>query len=180
MPQAVVDGLAERAINQAAAIILPEESADLELQPKHRKLEVPRKIGLHAEQQIGDLLKDAGAEVDDDDDREQLEANRESYLLKHILHYRIDGKRRWFAAARQALSCVWQHGRFNDDIEYWRHGLSDSTVVKPVKLGKCLRFFLTTKDDFEFFHQAATEKLLTTEWMTSSPEEELDEVEAEE
>ena len=112
--------------------------------------------------------------------REQLEAQRESYLRKRILHYKIDGKRRWFAAARQARSYVWQHGRFDEDIEFWQHGLSDSTAVKPVKDGMCLRFFLSTKADFEFFHQAATEKLLTSEWMLGSPEEELDEVEAEE
>jgi hypothetical protein len=112
--------------------------------------------------------------------RAQLEAARESYLRKRTLHYRIAGKRRWGASAGQTRSYVWQHGRFDDDIEYWQHGLSDSTAVKPVKEGKCLRFFLTTKDDFEFFHQAATEKLLTTEWMLGSPEEELDEAEVEE
>ncbi|NKC16265.1 MAG: hypothetical protein GKR94_29895 [Gammaproteobacteria bacterium] len=112
--------------------------------------------------------------------REQLEAKRESYLRKRILHYRIDGKRRWFAAARQARSYVWQHGRFDGDIEFWQHGLSDAKAVKPVKDGKCLSFFLATKDDFDFFHQAATEKLLASEWLAGSPEEELDEVEAEE
>ncbi|MEO2019283.1 MAG: hypothetical protein ABGZ53_33530 [Fuerstiella sp.] len=51
--------------------------------------------------------------------------------------------------------------------------------MKPVKDGKCLSFFLATKDDFEFFHQAATEKLLATKWMLGSPEEELNVVEAE-
>jgi len=111
--------------------------------------------------------------------REQLDNNRESYLRKRILHYRIDGKRRWFAAARQARSYVWQHGRFDDDIEYWQNGLSDSTSVKPVKDGKCLSFFLATKEDFDFFHDAATAKLLKTEWTIGSPEEDLDESEGE-
>ena len=30
------------------------------------------------------------------------------------------------------------------------------------------------KDDFEFFHQASNEKLLTTEWMLGTPEEEIE------
>jgi hypothetical protein len=88
-----------------------------------------------------------------------------------------DGKRRWFAAARQARSYVWQHGRFDGDIEFWQKGLSDSTCLKPVKEGSCLRFFLATTEDFKFFHQAATEKLPTTAWILGSPDEELDEAE---
>jgi hypothetical protein len=109
--------------------------------------------------------------------KEQLAAQRDSYLRKRILHYVIDGKRRWFAAARQARSYVWQSGRFDGDIEFWQKGLSDSTCVKPVKEETCLRFFLATTEDFKFFHQAATEKLLTTAWMLGSPEEGLDEAE---
>lgn len=112
--------------------------------------------------------------------REQLKANRESYLRKRTLHYRIEGKRRWFATARQARTYVWQHGRFDGDIEYWQKGLSDGTGVKPVKKEKCLSFFLVNEADFKFFHQAATDKLLKTEWMQGSPEEDLDFVEAEE
>lgn len=112
--------------------------------------------------------------------RKQLDENRESYLRKRILHYRIDGKRRWFAAARQARSYIWQHGRFDDDIEFWRNGLSDVNSVKPVKDGKCLSFFLATKEDFDFFHTAATDKLLKAEWTARSPEEELDEPEVDE
>lgn len=110
--------------------------------------------------------------------REQLEARRDSYLRKRVLHYRIDGKRRWFAAARQARCYVWQHGRFDGDIEYWQRGLSDRTAVKPVKDETCLRFFLSTKGDFDYFHRSATEKLLTTEWMLGSSEEDPDDVEA--
>ena len=111
--------------------------------------------------------------------REQLEAQRDSYLRKRILHYTVDGKRRWFVAARQSRSYVWQQGRFDGDIEFWQKGLSDSTCVKPVKGGTCLRFFLATKEDLKFFHPAATEKLITTEWMPGSPDEELDSVETE-
>ncbi len=112
--------------------------------------------------------------------QQQLEGNRENYLRKRILHYRIDGKRRWFVAARKAKAYVWQHGRFDGDIEFWQRGLTESEDVKPVKRNQCLSFFLATSDDFHFFHQAATEKLKATDWLGGSPEDELDEEDADE
>ena len=68
MPQAVVDGLAERAINQAAAMLDPEDLDDLGRPPKNRLWNVPGKIKGLAAEQLGDLLKDAGSEVGDDED----------------------------------------------------------------------------------------------------------------
>ena len=41
---------------------------------------------------------------------------------------------------------------------------------------KCLSFFLTTKADFQFFHQAATKELLKTDWLDVAPEEDMEEV----
>jgi len=111
--------------------------------------------------------------------KQEVAANRESYLRKRILRYRAGGKRRWFMAARQKNAYVWQQGRFDGDVEFWRDGLSDPNVVKPVKSGECLRLFLSTPDDFQFFHDSATEKLQTSEWLGGSPEEEIEEVEAE-
>ena len=73
-------------------------------------------------------------------------ADRESYLRKRILRYRLGGKRRWFMAARNKNAYVWQQGRFEGDIDFWKKGLSDPEVVKPVKDGQCLRLFLDTAD----------------------------------
>ncbi len=111
--------------------------------------------------------------------KQELETSRESYLRKRILRYRSDGKRRWFMAARNKNAYVWQQGRFEGDIEFWQHGLSTPDDVKPVKSGECLRLFLNTADDFQFFHDAATEKLQSSEWIAGSPEEEMEEAEAE-
>jgi len=55
--------------------------------------------------------------------------------------------------------------------------VSDSDSVKPVKNEECLRLFLNTADDFQNFHDAATETLQSTEWLSGSPEEELIEME---
>ena len=111
--------------------------------------------------------------------KQEISASRESYLRKRILRYRADGKRRWFMAARNKNAYVWQQGRFEGDIEFWQHGLSTPDDVKPVKSGECLRLFLNTADDFQFFHDAATEKLQSSEWIDGSPEEEMEEAEAE-
>ena len=111
--------------------------------------------------------------------QQQLQANRESYLLKRILHYRPDGKRRWFVAARKAKAYVWQQGRFEGDVDFWRGGMSTPDDVKPVKNNQRLRFFLTTEDDFRFFHEAVTGKLKSVEWVESGAEEEVDDTESE-
>jgi len=107
----------------------------------------------------------------------QLAEDRESYLRKRILHYRIDGKRRWFITARQARAYVWQHGRFDNDVEYWKKGLSEPASVKPVKRGRCLSFFLESRDDFQFFQKSATGALLKAVWSWGVDSEDSDEAE---
>lgn len=107
--------------------------------------------------------------------RQELVANEESYLRKRILRYRIDGRRRWFVAARKKNAYVWQHRRFDGDVEFWRKGMSDPDTVKPVKEGACLRLFLTTPDDFRFFHDAVKSNLLTAKWLDGLPEDDMGE-----
>jgi len=96
--------------------------------------------------------------------KEQVGANRESYLQKRILHYRIDSKKRWSSHARKDSAYVWQQGRFEGDLEFWSNCLSDTSNIKTVDNGSCLSFSITTKEDFEFFHNAATKELLPTIW----------------
>lgn len=107
---------------------------------------------------------------------QEIDANRDSYLPKRILRYSVAGKRRWFMAARNKNAYVWQHGRFVGDIDFWRNGLSKPDVVKPVKTDECLRLFLNTSEDFQFFHNAVTKNLQSAEWLGGSLEGELDEV----
>lgn len=80
---------------------------------------------------------------------------------------------------RNKNAYVWQHGRFEGDVEFWQHGLSKSDDVKLVKNGECLRLFLNTAEDFQFFHDAATEKLQSSEWLGGLPEDEMEEAEVE-
>jgi hypothetical protein len=97
--------------------------------------------------------------------KEQLDANRESYLRKRAIHYRVDGKRRWFVAARQKNAYVWQQGRFENDVEFWKSRLSNKDRVKPVKDEKCLRMFLENKTDLQEFHEMATGELTSANWI---------------
>jgi hypothetical protein len=96
--------------------------------------------------------------------KKELAAGQENYLRKRYLEYRIAGKRRWFIAARRQRAYVWQHGRFEGDLDFWHSGLSQSDQVKPVKDDRCLSFPLTTDSDFSFFRLAVTEKLLNATW----------------
>lgn len=107
---------------------------------------------------------------------QELAAERESYLRKRILRYRLGGKRRWFMAARTKKAYVWQQGRFDGDVEFWKAGLRDPDVVKPVKDGDCLRLFLETEEDFRYFHEAATRKLQATVWQEVGTEDDMEDV----
>lgn len=108
---------------------------------------------------------------------QELSANRESYLSKRILRYRVGGKRRWFLAARNKNAYLWQQARFEGDIEFWKKGLSRPGDVKPVKSGQCLRLFLYTTDDFRFFHDAANKQLQSTEWHGGTPDDGIEDAE---
>ena len=103
--------------------------------------------------------------------KKELDAGRENYLRKRYLHYRIAGKRRWNIAARRQRAYVWQRGRFDGDLDFWRKGLSQPDQVKPVKDDRCLSFLLTTDSDFGFFRLAVTEKLLNVTWTEPGGEE---------
>jgi hypothetical protein len=109
--------------------------------------------------------------------QQQLKESREAYLRKRILHYRLDGKRRWFVSARRAKAYVWQQGRFEGDVDFWRARVSKPDDVKPVKDSQRLRFFIATEDDFRRFHQAVTEELTSVEWTESALEDEIDDAE---
>ena len=105
---------------------------------------------------------------------EQIDAGRESYLRKRVIHYRTNGKRRWFVAARQKNAYAWQQGRFENDVAFWRDRLSDADRIKPVKNDKCLRMFLETKNDLTAFHQAASTELQSINWADFSNNEMLE------
>src|SRR5262249_21721136 len=92
-------------------------------------------------------------------------------LRKRYLRYRVVGKRRWSIAARRQRAYVWQQGRFDGDLEFWRSGLSQPDQVKPVRDDRCLSFPLTTDSGFNVFPLAATDKLLNAKWTDAGGDE---------
>lgn len=102
--------------------------------------------------------------------KQELAAGRSSYLRKRVLRYKVKNKRAWSLTARNNNAYVWQGGRFENDIEFWRNGLSHPDEVGPVKDGASLRFSLYSEKDFKFFHEAATGRLQSMTWLNSSPD----------
>ena len=107
--------------------------------------------------------------------KQEIAANRESSLPRRVLWYRVAGKRRWAVTAHKKDAYVWQLGRFDGDVEFWKQGVSESDRVDPVDNDECLRFYLNTGEDFQLFHDAATRNLEESEWRGALPEEELEE-----
>jgi hypothetical protein len=106
----------------------------------------------------------------------QIEEGRECNLRKRSLMFRLAGKRRWFVSTRKDYVYVWQRGRFNGDVEFWKERLSQSNDVQPVKDETCLRFYLSSEGDFTSFHDAATDNLQSVQWLDGmvDGEDELD------
>jgi hypothetical protein len=103
--------------------------------------------------------------------KREIGSGRECYLPKRILRYKINGKRRFSLLARSTKSAyVWQDGRFHEDIEFWKGGISNFESAQPVKDSTCLRFSLATEKDLAFFHGAVTRDLTTVEWEEQSIE----------
>ncbi len=46
---------------------------------------------------------------------------------------------------------MFARGRFADDLSSWKKKLSPELEIEPVDDGKCLRFYLTTENDFKSF-----------------------------
>jgi hypothetical protein len=61
------------------------------------------------------------------------------------------------AHARHAY--VWQRGRFDGDVEFWRDRLGPACRFDPVADGKAMRFFLSTPDEFDAFWRAYREDI---------------------
>lgn len=103
--------------------------------------------------------------------QKEIKSDRENYLPKRTLFFRISGKRRWFVRARQNLAYVWQYGRFSDDVNIWVKALGDEARVEPIAGGKGLRFFLSTQHHFDAFLATATATSFPGEWLHSTGDE---------
>lgn len=79
--------------------------------------------------------------------RNEIENGRENYIKHKTIHFRINGKREFLIAARTNRLYVWQHNRFDEDIDFWKERLGEHVGIEEVKNGDSLRFFLYTEED---------------------------------
>jgi hypothetical protein len=62
-------------------------------------------------------------------------------------------------SARGRHAYVWQRGRFDGDMEFWRARLGPNCRFDSIADGKAMRFFLDTPEEFEAFWRAYREEL---------------------
>ena len=96
--------------------------------------------------------------------RAEVGRNQESRLQYREIIYRVSGSRRFYLACRTERAYVWQRGRFEGDIQYWRKVLSEPVLLKPDRQEQELRFYLTTAADFSAFANAMRRDLAHIEF----------------
>jgi hypothetical protein len=98
----------------------------------------------------------------------ETEAHQKSSLRYRALYYDFAGKRRFSVECRQRFAYVWQHSRFDGDIDFWRSRLSAPDMVTEVARGKALRFRLISADDFPAFSTAMKSDMPTKQFCEPS------------
>lgn len=91
--------------------------------------------------------------------RARLKENWPSALLRRILVFEVDNRRRFVMVARTRHAYVWQRGRFDGDEEFWRGRLGPNCRLDPIADGRAMRFFLNTADEFDAFWRAYQEDM---------------------
>jgi hypothetical protein len=91
--------------------------------------------------------------------RARLKENWPSRLLRRMLIFEVDNRRRFVMAARTRHAYVWQRGRFDGDEEFWRGRLGPNCRLDPVADGRAMRFFLNSTDEFDAFWRAYREDM---------------------
>ena len=66
---------------------------------------------------------------------------------------------------------VWQSGRFENDIDFWKARLGEQAKIRPKWNGRRLRFYLYDEDAFKKFKHAATVELANTEFQSASDDD---------
>ena len=62
---------------------------------------------------------------------------------------------------------------FTDDFSFWKKKLSPELEIEPVDEGKCLRFYMTSEEDFQQFKQCIVDELAQTEFISADSLEDI-------
>jgi hypothetical protein len=83
-------------------------------------------------------------------------------IRKDSLAYPQTGTIRWYVEPRASRASVYQAGRFDNDVEFWRTMLAEKDSIKLLQRG--LRFSLRTPPDFDNFKNATNAASSTYQW----------------
>lgn len=106
--------------------------------------------------------------------RRRLASGQKGLLRKSVLYFNEDGEQRWLVSCnpRKKEAYLWQSGRFEGDVEFWRERLTRPDKVGPDRNGTCLHADLSTESDFAAFESAVDQKPVPSRvWLSSQPEE---------
>lgn len=95
----------------------------------------------------------------------EVARKQENRLQYREIIYRIGKNRRFHLGCRTKRGYVWQRGRFEDDVAYWRKLLSNPESVQAVNQNRALRFHLITEADFAAFAKAMRTDLVDVEFI---------------
>jgi hypothetical protein len=108
--------------------------------------------------------------------RDELDGGRSGHLRDKGLRFYIGDRRRFVVLAKRGWARVWQSGRFDDDVEFWKSRLGEQGKVRPKWGGRALRFYLYDEAALKKLKHAATVELTKTEFH-GGPEDGADEIE---
>jgi hypothetical protein len=96
--------------------------------------------------------------------RDEVKGGRSNNPAHKALRFRIGNRRRFVVSAKRKFARVYQSGRFDDDIEFWKSRLGKKADVIPIGGGSELRFYLFDDSDFTKFKRAVTMELSSKEF----------------
>ena len=83
--------------------------------------------------------------------RERLELGQHNRPRKRdIVFPQADGKKGWYVSVQQSGASVYQNGRFDGDLGFWRDKISDPATLRERETGELI-FKLYTQADFSNF-----------------------------
>jgi hypothetical protein len=111
---------------------------------------------------------------------QRLAEKVQNRLRRRMLLFNIGGKNRFWMSARTKHAYVWQRGRFEGDIQFWRERLGAEARIDPVADGRAVRIFLETTPQFDGFWKAINQEVPNKDFFHeppagSDPDEALDE-----
>jgi hypothetical protein len=144
----------------------PPELTDLAISRRRR-----REIGEPTTMNWDEALKSVENKAVVQFFREELGAARSNNPKSKNIRFSIGGKRRFVVYAKRRFARVWQSGRFDGDLEFWKSRVSDRGKVDAMEDGRRLRFYLFEDSDFRNFKHAVTNELSHMEFHRGSEEE---------